>query len=132
MSMADMKDVITKLDIRTNENRIVWKAAVGESSFTARFGDMSVLISAYGSEPYASITISVVNEKGTVLDYAEYDGKVNKDHKSLPALYRSAKRVALGTEEKLQELMALLDDAPAVAEPEGEPAQQRRGLFNPR
>ena len=128
--MADMKDVITKLDIRTNENRIVWKAAVGESSFTARFGDMSVLISAYGSEPYASVTISVVNEKGTVLDYAEYDGKVNKEHKSLPALYRSAKRVALGTEEKLQELMALLDDAPAVAEPEAEPAQQRRGLFN--
>lgn len=128
--MADMKDVITKLDIRTNENRIVWKAAVGESSFTARFGDMSVLISAYGSEPYASITISVVNEKGTVLDYAEYDGKVNKEHKCLPALYRSAKRVALGTEEKLQELMALLDDAPAVAEPEAEPAQQRRGLFN--
>ncbi len=134
MRMVDMSDVIAKLDVRTNENRIPWKTAVGESSFTARFGNMSVLISCYGSEPYSPITISVLNEKGTVLDYAEYDGKVNKEYKNLPSLYRSAKRVALGADEKLQELMTLLDDAPPVAKTEPETAQQRAGrrLFNPR
>lgn len=130
--MADMNDVIAKLSIRTDENRVVWKAAVGESSFTARLGNMAVLISAYGSEPYGSIAIYVLNEKGTVLDYAEYDGKANKEHQSLPALYRAVKRVALGTEEKLQELMALLDDAPPVGMPEAEAeaGQARRRLFN--
>ena len=109
--MAEMSDVITKLAERTGEGRIPWKTAVGESSFSARLGNLLVLISASSS---GNIRLSVRNEKGTEVDSVEsFDLDLLPVLSSkLDGLYSSARRMALGTDQTLSELMDLLDDVP--------------------
>ena len=116
--MVTMHDIAAKLADRTDQGQVPWKTAVGESSFSASFGNMSVLISSRGSSTDSLVRLSVLNEKGTEIDFAEYDGIFNKEHQQLRALYQSAKRIALGTDEKLSELMELLDATSLVSSPE--------------
>ena len=121
--MAGMHDVIIKLDERTAEGRVPWKTAVGESAFSARLGNLSVLISSSGG----IIRLSVRNEKGTEIDsVGSLDiGLPLGFPDRLTTIYNSARRVALGTDQTLAELLELLDDAPPVA-PE-KPMQDRPG-----
>ena len=116
--MVAMEDVVAKLALRTDQGRIPWKTAVGESSFSARLGNLLVLISSSGS---GSVKLSVNDEKGTEIDsiihlegFREEFG-LRGEHSGLPNLFASAKRTALGTDQKLTELMEFLDEAPPVA-----------------
>lgn len=111
--MVTMHDIAAKLADRTDQGQIPWKTAVGESSFFASFGNLSVLISSRGSGTDSLVRLSVLNEKGTEIDFAEYDGIYNKEHQQLRDLYQSAKRTALNTDQKLVELMDLLDAMPS-------------------
>ena len=106
--MVEMADVITKLVARTEQGRIPWQPAVGESSFSARLGNMAVLISSRDSGMYSYVKLSVLNERGAEIDVAE---SVDEE---LVTLYQSAKRTALQSDRKLAELMDLLDAAPPV------------------
>ena len=121
--MAGMHEVIIKLDQRTAEGRVPWKTAVGESAFSARLGNLSVLISSSGG----FIRLSVRNEKGTEIDSVESldIGLSPGTRDRLTTIYSSARRTALDTDQTLAELIELLDDAPPVA-PE-KPAQDRLG-----
>ncbi len=111
--MAGMHDVIIKLDERTAEGRVPWKTTVGESAFSARLGNLSVLISSSGG----IIRLSVRNEKGTEIDsVGSLDiGLPLGFSDRLTTIYSSARRVALGTDQTLAELLDLLDDVPPVA-----------------
>jgi hypothetical protein len=113
--MVAMEDVVVKLAQRTAQGRVPWKTAVGESSFSARLGNLLVLITSSAS---GSIKLSVNNEKGTEIDSIIYlEGveemiNLGEGHPGLPDLFASAKRTALGTDQRLSELMKLLDEAP--------------------
>ncbi len=116
--MVAMEDVVVKLAQRTAQGRVPWKTAIGESSFSARLGDLLVLISSSGS---GSIKLSVNNERGTEIDsiiYLEGIEEISvlgKGHSGLPDLFASAKRAALATDQRLSELMELLDAAPPTS-----------------
>ena len=120
--MTGMTDVITKLAERTAEGRVPWKTAVGESSFSARLGNLLVLISARGDR---SIRLSVSNEKGTEVDSVESSDLPHGFSSRLDGLYSSARRMALDTDQTLAELLKFLDDAPPVS-PE-KPMQDQSG-----
>ena len=111
--MVAMEDIVEKLAQRTGQGRVPWKTAVGESSFSAKLGNLLLLISSSGS---GSIKLSVNNEKGTEIDSIIYlEGSeekyvLGKGHSMLPDLFASAKRTALGTDQRLLELMELLDE----------------------
>ena len=107
--MAGMTDVMIKLAERTAEGRVPWKTAFGESSFSARLGNLLVLISARSD---SSIKLSVSNEKGTEVDSVESPNLPTGSAAKLYGLYGSARRIALGTEQTLEELLELLDEAP--------------------
>lgn len=105
--MVEMADVATKLAERTAQGRVPWKTAVGESSFSAKLGNLMVLI----SNSSGSIKLSVINEKGIEIDVLQPHGLTERGQR-LAALFRSAKRTALGTDRTLEELLELLDDTP--------------------
>ena len=111
--MAEIKNVVDKLAELTEQGRVPWRPTVDKSTFAATFGRMSVLISI--KEPFigsdkASYRLSVLDEKGDEIDYAAHGTSVTGV--SLPALlplYESAKRTALGVEERLEELLDAMD-----------------------
>lgn len=113
--MVAMEDVVIKLAQRTAQGSIPWKTAVGESSFSVRLGNLLVLITSTGS---GSIKLSVSDEKGTEIDSIAYVAGFDeifgrgKAQSGLPDLYTSAKRTALGTDQRLSELLEFLDEAP--------------------
>lgn len=126
--MVEIGDLIAKLIIRTDEGRVPWKPAVGESSFSATFGDLAVLISSSGYGLKSTCKLSVLNEKGTEIATVQDDG-INADGPEYPQLhplFDSAKRMALNTDRKLVELMELLDNAPPVTPEEPTQNQPRR------
>ena len=108
--MAEMSDIVSRLRLRTEENRVPWKPTADESAFAASFGDMSLLISqrtlVSGSVPRTIYKLSVLDEKGYEIDSAIYTVELGGDYQTLPNLYRTAKRQALGIEERLQDLMS--------------------------
>ena len=120
--MAEMTDVIHKLAERTSEGRVPWKTAVGESSFSARLGNLLVLIS---SDSSSNIRLSVRNEKGAEVDSVESSNLVPGHSVRLNRLYISARRAAMGTDQTLAELLEFLDAAPPVT-PE-KPTQDQPG-----
>ena len=102
--MVEMGDVVEKLTKRTEEDRVPWKPTVDEQAFVASVGNLSVLISSdYGGR----IKLSVLDEKGMEIDYA------NRPQAALIDLHSSAKRKALGADERLAELMKALDGPPS-------------------
>lgn len=113
--MADMAAVVDKLVERTQQNRVPWKRSAGKSTFVVSFGNLSVLISARTSGLNSEIKLSVLDEIGDEIDYAESDGfSSDRQSTQIQVLYMLAKRKALGSDERLGELIARLDAAPPV------------------
>ena len=97
--MVEMSDIVSKLVERTEQDMVPWKATADEATFAASFGNLSVLISSLRG----ATRLSVHNEKGTELDYAE------NPYMTLNKLHELAKRKALGIDERLAELMDALN-----------------------
>ena len=101
--MVEMSDIVSKLVERTEQDMVPWKATADDATFAASFGNLSVLISSYGG----ATRLSVHNEKGTEIDRSE-----SPPYRILDRLHGLAKRQALGTDEKLAELMEALNTPP--------------------
>ena len=98
--MVEMSDIVSKLVERTEQDMIPWKATADENAFVATFGNLSVMLSI----PYSGdLKLSVLDERGREIDYTV------DPFNALFDLHRSIKRKALGTEQKLAELMEALD-----------------------
>lgn len=100
--MVEMSDIVSKLVERTEQDMVPWKATADDATFAASFGNLSVLISSVGGET----RLSVHNERGTEIDYAE------NPYMTLDRLHELAKRKVLGTDERLAELMEALNAPP--------------------
>lgn len=115
--MAEMNDIVVKLLQGTQQNRVPWKTSASEHTFIAAFGNLSVLISSESIGILTTAKLSVLDEVGNEIDHAEHSiagrGEVNKDEQ-LWVLYQAAKRCAMGTDRKLEELMSRIDTAPPI------------------
>ena len=114
--MAEMREVVDKLVERTGQGRVPWKSSASKSTFVAAFGNLSVLISARTTGLNSEIKLSVLDEIGDEIDYVEFDG-FSSDPQStqIQLLYQLAKRKALGSDQRLGELMTRLGDVPTVS-----------------
>ena len=113
--MVEMKDIVDKLAELTEQGQAPWRATADKSTFAVTFGRTSVLISAKETSPgsdVASYRLSVLNEKGIEIEFATARWGLSVTNVKLPVLvplYTSAKRTALGVDERLEELLNAMD-----------------------
>ncbi len=112
--MAEIADIITKLLERTNEGKVSWKTSVDEKTFTAVIGSTSTLLSAnddaLGNQ---QVRFRILDKQGREIE--RYDSLHQHDAEigaRLRELYTKAKRVALGVEDQLDELLRELEKDP--------------------
>lgn len=115
--MADMKEIVSRLNALTQENRVPWKSTSDRSAFVAVYGDLSVRISSRGDEPLSAIGLGVYDGQGNLIDSTILDGafSVGTAARDLQQLYLSAKRTALGVDKRLAKLMERMNAAPPVS-----------------
>ena len=115
--MVEINDVVAKLAKLTEQGQVPWKTTVDKATFAATFGRMSVLISTYDT-PFGRVNrvyqLSVLDEQGNEIDSTTAtEGPpipmVGEGRPVLVDLYNSAKRFALGVDQKLEELLDAMD-----------------------
>lgn len=109
--MAEITDVLTKLLERTNENKISWKTTVDEATFVAVIGNLSVAVSPYFDSFDEDIRLQILNREGEEVDRfdATTIGSSSITSHRLDDLYKKARRVALGVDAQLDELLQELN-----------------------
>ena len=117
--MVDMSQIASRLTVLTNQNRVPWKTTSDKATFVAVYGDMSVMIISKGDEPRNAISLGVYDGQGNLIDSATYDGSNPyagfSGSSELKSLYQSAKRTALGVDQRLTNLMERMNAAPPVS-----------------
>ena len=120
--MADMSQIVSRLNVLTNQDRVPWKTTSDKSAFVAVYGDLSVRITSKGGEPLNTIVLGVYDGQGNLIDSALYDGSnplgsfyVENAFGELKPLYQSAKRAALGVDQRLTNLMERMNASPPIA-----------------
>ena len=109
--MAEIADIINKLLERTNEDKVAWKTTVDETTFTAVIGSTSTLVSARDdSLGNQQVQFRILDRQGREIERYDtlhkYDAEIGA---RLRELYTKAKRVALGVEDQLDELLKALE-----------------------
>lgn len=113
--MVDMSGILDKLAEITEQGQAPWRTTADKSAFSATFGRTSVVISAKETSPgsdMVSYRLSVLNEKGIEIEFATARWGPSVTNVKLPVLvplYTSAKRTALGVDERLEELLNAMD-----------------------
>ena len=112
--MVEMKDVVDKLAQLTGQGQVPWRTTVDKSAFAATFGNLSVIIRADNpglEDELSSYRLSVLDERGNEIDStsAVVVGEPGATRPALAFLYISAKRTALGSEKRLEELMEAMN-----------------------
>ena len=106
--MPDMNDLLEKLLTRTDDRAVAWETTSVVDVFVAVIGPNSVRLSTVGDNEYTRL--QVLNSEGRVLDSlevtqrssAEFDAPLNR-------LLETARRLALGTDEVIDEILLDLD-----------------------
>ncbi len=123
--MAEMSQIVSRLNALTRHNRVPWKATSDKSAFVAVYGDLSVRITSRGDEPRNAVVLGVYDRQGNLLDSASYDASMppapqlnviqQNDYSDLKPLYQSARRIALGADQSLSNLLERINASPPVA-----------------
>ena len=74
--MADLSQIVSRLKILTNQNRVPWKTTSDKSAFVAVYGDLSVRVASRGIEPGNTIVLGVYDKLGNLLDSASHDASI--------------------------------------------------------
>ena len=119
--MVGMRDIISKLVELTGQSRVPWKTGSDQTTFVAVYGDLSVLIHCIGAEPTETIFLTIFDDEATIIDRAIYYGSRAvkglpgmESYDELKSLYESAKRCALGVDDRLTKLLERMDSSPPV------------------
>ncbi len=117
--MVEMRDIASNLLELTRQNRVPWKATSDKSTYVAVYGDISVIIFSEGTEPGDTVTLGVYDGTGTVIDRTTYYGPGTflgqpglPSNEEIKLLYESAKRTALGVDQRLTNLMERMNAVP--------------------
>lgn len=105
--MAEITDVLLKLKERTNQGKVAWKATSEPQTFVATIGSNSAMVSL---DFYANAVLSILNASGDEIE--KFDSGVSDDDYwkgEASNLQRAARRIALGVDETLDELLDELE-----------------------
>jgi hypothetical protein len=105
--MADVTEILTKLLERTNQDRVWWQTTADEDMFVATFGNISVSIT---KDPEGNTYLQILNKSGMEIERLTSWGESKDLRPELVELHRKAKRIALGTDSQLNELLRVLED----------------------
>ena len=109
--MAEITDIISKLLERTNENKVSWKTTADEETFIAVVGNASTSMHAYQSKNGQEMQFRILNSEGIEIEIYDTYTRFNPDiADELAGLYRGARRVALGVDSQLDELLKALEE----------------------
>ena len=110
--MAEMSAVVAKLAELSKKGQAPWQGTVDPSAFAANFGHLSVLISVHerpnGFMVLSTYKLAVLDKEGRELDSVSFT-EGEDDILYLVSLYDTAKRTALGVDERLDELIQAMD-----------------------
>lgn len=105
--MAVITDVLTKLLELTKDNKIGWQTTSDEEAFAAIIGDLSAVIL---QDHWGDPTLKILNKAGVDIEQLYANENTNVELRfDLGELYIMAKRVALGVDSQLDELLSELD-----------------------
>jgi hypothetical protein len=105
--MATIDEVLTKLLERTDAGKVNWKPTADEQTFVAALGNASVMIQAFPEAP----KLSILNKAGVEIEALGGNSVTlgGKAWAELADLYVMARRVALGVDSQLDDLMRELE-----------------------
>ena len=130
--MANMSQIASQLRVLTGQNRVPWKTTSDRSAFVAVYGDLSVRVASRGDEPRNTVVLGVYDKLGNLLDSASHDASIppatsmlpvaqinitmqNDYYSDLKPLYQSARRIALGADQSLADLLERMNASPPVS-----------------
>lgn len=106
--MAEIADILIKLLERTDQDKVVWKTTADESTFLAVLGTASVTIEE--SRIINEVVLRILNQEGREIEsLTTWPLMSEEQRQQLKGLYREARRVALGVESQLDELLKELE-----------------------
>ena len=105
--MAEVSDILAKLLERTNQNKVSWQTTVDDDAFIAVLGNASVRIHV---DQYSDTILKILNNEGREIEQIDSGVDDGSQWKSeLNALYLKARRIALGVDSELDELLRELE-----------------------
>lgn len=111
--MAEVTDILTKLLERTNQDKVSWQSTVDESTFLAVLGNTSVSIDEeYGDYGQLQYVFKILNQEGREIERLgsnTLNTSGESSHDELSELYIKARRVALGVDGQLDNLLQELE-----------------------
>ena len=104
--MADISDILSKLLDRSNLGKVNWTATAYEHAFIAVLGKASLMIQQVDDNDDYDFVLKIHNQDGQEVEELDSDtveGRLWRDE--LQKLYAMARRVALGGDSLLEELL---------------------------
>jgi hypothetical protein len=106
--MAEISDILTSLLERSKQDKINWQLTANEFLFLAVLGKTSVTIEELSIE--RNMILRIRNQEGREIEsLSTWPLMIEEQDKQLRELYREARRVALGVESQLDELLKELE-----------------------
>ena len=102
--MAEISDILTELIDRTGRNKVNWQPTSDEQTFLASLGTASVMIL---EDQAGDAVLRILNLEGQEIERLDsgIEGEGRTWRNELRELYIMAKRVALGVDSQLEDLL---------------------------
>lgn len=108
--MAETSDILARLLERTNQEKVNWQSTSADDVFIAVLGNSSVRITEFFHDGMHAV-LSILNEEGREIENLH---NVSDDewYEDLRELYQKARRIALGVDSQLDDLLKILESDP--------------------
>lgn len=106
--MAETSEILARLLERTNQNKVNWQSTAQDQVFIAVLGNSSVTIREW--ENFGSQNgLQILNDEGRVIEELDSDGVGSSWQLELHELYIKARRIGLGVDSQLEDLLKVLE-----------------------
>ena len=107
--MAEISDILATLLERTREDKVSWQTTAAESTFLAVLGKASVTIEE-SSFPEYNVVLRILNHEGRQIESLIIGPTTSpQQDQQLEELYSKARRIALGVDSQLEDLLKELE-----------------------
>ena len=105
--MAEIADILTTLLERTRQDKVGWQTTAEESTFVAVLGKASISIQATNYQE--TIILRILNQEGiqieSMVGVGRFAETTEEQDEQLKELYSKARRIALGVDSQLEDLL---------------------------
>lgn len=113
MSNSKIARIIQGVDKKTKAGEIDWETTEKEDVFQASLANYSIRLSFQEGELGNDYWFTIINNEGLVIESVsdvQLSGELEGAYRLMDELYSSSRRVALGVDEALDELLNIFDD----------------------